>query len=844
VVRGISYGLFGPPGEFGPQARALGAGLVRAYLYWSQVEPAPGQYRWDTVDALLGELDDDTELWITLCSSSPWGTRQPTDFLPPSPALDQGAYARFVRQVVRHCGGRVRYWQCDNEPSNTGLLWAGTAAEYVEQLTTMYAAVKEADPAAAVVLGGCGYDVFGSEPGSAPRQFFEYVAKAGRDAFDLFSVHLYGDLDRIPEYIATARQFMRAHGYLKPVLAGEHAGPQPFEFPEAMAVMQETFAAAFAAPAEPEPGPEPLPMGTGELAARAGQETPERRAMTALYNRMDTLPPRLQMFMAGCPAGLEARRERIGCRQVVTRTVLALAEGVRRTAYWNLAPEYPGPVDHLQMMHLLIGKLPLLGYRDGELSLRHPAADTFALLAWALAGARTVSRITPEGPEGQQGTLRAFEADRAGRGPLLVLWDQRDPFDGEDQPPLTVTWPWPAAAAAVTDAFGRSWTVPARDGGLRLAVTDTPLLIEASLEPPEGTGQADAAQVLRGLRGLAPHVPAVKPSVVPVGSEPPQRTEVHDVAAGQAGRRQPGVHALRGAEQALMAAGVHYVIPHLRGGHQEVGDLVPVRRAVAPDVPRVRPAARRAPGRDQHLVLAGQQVGEREGVPGAAAPPQGPGSHHREAERHGRERMRHHDPAVAVQRQVPGPGQARQAVSHLGNPGTEPGRQRARIRCAPGRGELLVHRQPQVLAVHTAILAKPGENRPRRESSRSHVFPRADHAPDGRKAIHRGRRASCTPCSRSSTWSPTRSRTSRTSAAGSPGAGACVRPAPSRGSTAPGLRGTATRRLRPAPTSTRARPDPGTLGAWGRTSSRWSARPPPASPAWPSNWPAPSTARS
>jgi hypothetical protein len=57
VVRGISYGLFGPPGEFVPQARALGAGLVRAYLFWSQVEPEPGHYRWDTVDALLAQLD-------------------------------------------------------------------------------------------------------------------------------------------------------------------------------------------------------------------------------------------------------------------------------------------------------------------------------------------------------------------------------------------------------------------------------------------------------------------------------------------------------------------------------------------------------------------------------------------------------------------------------------------------------------------------------------------------------------------------------------------------------------------------------------------------------------------
>jgi hypothetical protein len=394
--------------------------------------------------------------------------------LPPSPAVDQRAYAGFVGQVVRRCvdrvgAGRVRYWQCDNEPSNTGLLWAGTAAEYVEQLQTMYRAVKEADPAAAVVLGGCGYDVFSSEPGSAPRQFFDYVAKAGRDDFDLFSVHLYGDLDRIPGYLATARQFMQAHGYLKPVVVGEHAGPQPFEFPDAMAVMQETFAAAFAEAAGTAPS-----QSTGELAERAKRDSPERRAMTALYDRIDSLPPRLQMFLAGCPAELAAKRDRINARQVVMRTMLALAEGVHRTAYWNLAPEYPGPVDHLQMMHLLIGKLPLLGYRDGDLAVRHPAADSFALLAEKMAGARSVSRV----PVGDRPSLRAFEVDRPRRGPLLVAWDHRDPFDGEDEPPVEVTWPWPAPAATVTDVFGRTSTARYQDGQLRLPVSATPLFVE------------------------------------------------------------------------------------------------------------------------------------------------------------------------------------------------------------------------------------------------------------------------------------------------------------------------------------------------------------------------------
>ncbi|MFI7039194.1 hypothetical protein ACIBI0_21115 [Microbispora rosea] len=469
VVRGVSYGLFGPPGTFIPQARSLGAGIVRAYVYWSQVEPEPGRYRWDVVDALLGQLDGDEEVWITLCSSSPWATRTPTDFLPPSPAHDLDAYAEFVRRVVRRCAGRVHYWQCDNEPSNTDLLWAGTADEYVAQLRVMYAAVKEADPAAAVVLGGCGYDVLGSEAGSEPWRFFEQVLSGGRDAFDLFDVHLYGDAAAVPAHIEAVRELMRAHGCLRPVVVGEYAAPVPFEFPEAQAVMYEVFAEAFA-------GEAPV-QSTEELAARARQDTPERRAMAALYARMPQLPPQLLMFMEGCPPELEAGRHRINCRQLVACTLQALAAGVRRTLYWNLAPEVPGPADPLQIMHLMFGKLAMLGYRDGELAVRHPAADTFALLAAQLAGARQVTRVQSADLTG----LYAFEVERAGRGPLLVLWNRSDTAGdaagGEDRPPVAVSWPWPASAATAVDAFGEPHAVEVRDRMLRLAVSDTPVFV-------------------------------------------------------------------------------------------------------------------------------------------------------------------------------------------------------------------------------------------------------------------------------------------------------------------------------------------------------------------------------
>jgi hypothetical protein len=354
VVRGISYGVWGPPDEFVPQARALGAGLIRAYVYWGQVERTPGQYDWTAVDALLAQAETE-ELWLTVCASSTWATRQPTEFLPPSPPKDPSQYADFVHKLVERCQGRVTYWQCENEPSNTGLLWAGTASEYVEHLRTMHDAVKKADPDATVVLGGCGYDVLSSEQDSEPRRFFHHVLDAGRDSFDLFSVHLYSD--PVPRHLDDVRAMMRAHGYEKPLVAGELGGPVPMEYPAAMAALFET--------------------GTD---------------IRALYAR-DDLPDDLRMFLVGCPQELEEKRHRIACRQLVVRTLLALAGGVERTVYWHLAPEVPGEIDPYQLMGVMFGKLNLLAYEGRELTRRNPAADAFAFLAAHLRDATTVTQL-------------------------------------------------------------------------------------------------------------------------------------------------------------------------------------------------------------------------------------------------------------------------------------------------------------------------------------------------------------------------------------------------------------------------------------------------------------------
>ncbi|MGN6172608.1 MAG: hypothetical protein ACTHPS_06610 [Streptosporangiaceae bacterium] len=88
---------------------------------------------------------------------------------------------------------------------------------------------------------------------------------------------------------------------------------------------------------------------------------------------------------------------------------------------------------------------------------------------------------------GDRPALHAFQVDRAGRGPLLVLWEDRDAFHGEDEPPVTVTWPWAAEAATVTDVFGQAWTVRGQDGRIRLPVSGTPVFV-ADRRPRAGRG--------------------------------------------------------------------------------------------------------------------------------------------------------------------------------------------------------------------------------------------------------------------------------------------------------------------------------------------------------------------
>lgn len=201
------------------------------------------------------------------------------------------------------------------------------------------------------------------------------------------------------------------------------------------------------------------------------------------------------MFMEGCPPEIAAKRDRINCRQIVTRNILALASGVTRTACWNLAPEIPGYRDRLNMMGFLFGKLALMDYDGTGLTRRHPSADTFALLTACLDGTSHVRRIDVE----DRPDLYAFEVSRAGRGPLHVLWAAGDVFTGEDEPGTPVDWPWPHPAVHGLDAFGSRVPVQ-RDGGtVRVRPSVTPLFL--SMRPGGSTPALRRCPARRAVQG-------------------------------------------------------------------------------------------------------------------------------------------------------------------------------------------------------------------------------------------------------------------------------------------------------------------------------------------------------
>jgi len=444
---GATYG-FGPAKAqpFVPQARKLGASFSRVMLYWSQLEPKEGVSRWTDLDAYTSQISSPDEAIVTLASASPWATRTKTWVFPSSPAADPAKYTAFVRSVVQHLNGKVRYFQSDNEPNNP-FFWSGTAEEFAAQQQLFYRAVKDADSSAAVILGGCDglFDPTNTDP--IPNQegdvaFWKKVLASAGNSFDVFDLHLYGNPYTIPDRVAAVREMMRWAGSEKPIIAAEYHGPGFFDF-KANRRWWQTLRGSAASP----------------------------DAVRRLREQGAALPVETKMFLEPQNPANAERLVRLQSEDIVVRNLLALSSGVQRTAFFDLwhdstNPDAPNTV--------LDGTFKLLEHdADGALTKEQPLAVTFRRLSEALAGQTRIARIAVSG----QPDVYAFAIDRARRAPLLVIW-RRPASVGDAADPLAIHLPWERKAGHAITAMGDKAEFTQDKSGLHLKITDMPILID------------------------------------------------------------------------------------------------------------------------------------------------------------------------------------------------------------------------------------------------------------------------------------------------------------------------------------------------------------------------------
>ena len=138
--------------------QALGIGWIKQQVEWKLWNPAPGQYDWGRLDAIVDACSArGLKILFSVVKAPNWARPAGDDRSVAGPPADPNTYAEFVRQMAARYKGRVQAYEIWNE-QNLWYEWGGqggrlNAAAYVQLLKAAYVAIKSADPGATVISG-------------------------------------------------------------------------------------------------------------------------------------------------------------------------------------------------------------------------------------------------------------------------------------------------------------------------------------------------------------------------------------------------------------------------------------------------------------------------------------------------------------------------------------------------------------------------------------------------------------------------------------------------------------------------------------------------------------------
>lgn len=201
-----------PPGFFGvvpqapPTAKDLAlmkgvVGTLRIPIYWSECEPAPGEYDFAALDTQIGvAAAHGIRVQPFVYGTPAWLAPEPAR--PPLGSRASAAWGAFLHVLVRRYGiggefwlGRaqrepIRLWQIWNEP-NFALFWRPwpNPVAYARLLRVSARAIRGDDPQARIVLAGVAPVSGGIKTWVFLRKLFRVAGV--RSDFDIAAVHPY-----------------------------------------------------------------------------------------------------------------------------------------------------------------------------------------------------------------------------------------------------------------------------------------------------------------------------------------------------------------------------------------------------------------------------------------------------------------------------------------------------------------------------------------------------------------------------------------------------------------------------------------------------------------------------
>ncbi len=178
VVLGGNF--FASPPTF-QAVNASGSRWVRAFMFWSSIEPSRGRYDEGTLNAYakaLTNLGPRTKVLFVVVGTPRWANSSSDIHTPPTNPQD---YADFMHAMATRFAGKVAAWEIWNEEDASQWWTHPDPAAYARLLKPSYPAVKSADPQAQVILGG----LTGND-----YNFLQGVYDAGaKGSFDAVGVH-------------------------------------------------------------------------------------------------------------------------------------------------------------------------------------------------------------------------------------------------------------------------------------------------------------------------------------------------------------------------------------------------------------------------------------------------------------------------------------------------------------------------------------------------------------------------------------------------------------------------------------------------------------------------------